>query len=133
MSVPASKRDIKDIKETKSIKEIDISELRSILGCTRRVFAQISGISERNVIRWERKIVKPNIKSHIILNKIEELCKTLVNIFGTQQKISKWLNESNKSLNGRTPIKQIISAPVLEEGIGQIIELLSGYKFGIAS
>ncbi|MBM3707714.1 MAG: DUF2384 domain-containing protein [Actinobacteria bacterium] len=111
----------------------DVKELRNVMGCTRRVFAQISGVSERNVIRWEEKVVKPNTKSQVKLNKIEELCKILIDILRTQQKISKWLNTSNKSLNGRTPIKQIISAPSVEEGIDNIIDLLDGYKLGVAS
>ncbi len=114
-------------------KEIDIKGLRSIMSCTQRVFAQMTGVSERNVIRWEAKIVKPNTQSQIVLDKIEELCKILLDIFRTQNKISIWLNKPNKSLNGRTPIKQIISAQSEEEGIEEIIDLLNGFKLGVAS
>lgn len=114
-------------------RENDIKELRYILGCTQRVFAQISGVSERNIIRWETKTVKPNTQSQIVLERIEELCKILLDIFGTQEKISIWLNKPNKSLNGRTPVKQIISAQSVEEGVEEIIDLLNGFKLGIAS
>ena len=114
-------------------KEKDIKELRNIMGCTQSVFAQISGVSERNVIRWETKTVKPNIQSRIVLDRIEELCKILLDVFRTQNKISIWLNKTNKSLDGRTPIKQIISAQSVEEGIEEIIDLLNGFKLGIAS
>ena len=114
-------------------KEKDIKELRNIMGCTQSVFAQISGVSERNVIRWETKTVKPNIQSQIVLDRIEELCKILLDVFGTQNKISIWLNKPNKSLDGRTPIKQIISAQSVEEGVEEIIDLLNGFKLGIAS
>lgn len=114
-------------------KEKDIKELRNIMGCTQRVFAQISGVSERNIIRWETKTVKLNTQSRIVLDRIEELCKILLDIFGTQNKISIWLNKPNKSLSGRTPIKQIISAKSVEEGVEEIIDLLNGFKLGIAS
>lgn len=114
-------------------KEKDIKELRSIIGCTQSVFAQISGVSERNVIRWETKTVRPNIQSRIVLDRIEELCKILLDIFGTRHKVSTWLNKPNKSLNGRTPIKQIISAQSVKEGLEEIIDLLNGFKLGIAS
>ena len=114
-------------------KEKDIKELRNIMNCTQRVFAQISGVSERNVIRWETKAVKPNIQSRIVLDRIEELCKILLDVFRTQNKISIWLNKPNKSLSGRTPIKQIISAQSVEEGIEEIIDLLNGFKLGVAS
>jgi len=114
-------------------KEKDIKELRNIMNCTQRVFAQISGVSERNIIRWEAKTVKPNTQSQIVLDRIEELCRILLDIFGTQNKISIWLNKPNKSLNGRTPIRQIISAQSAEEGIEEIIDLLNGFKLGVAS
>ena len=114
-------------------KEKDIKELRNIMGCTQSVFAQISGVSERNVIRWETKTVKPNIQSRIVLDRIEELCKILLDVFGTQNKISIWLNKPNKSLDSRTPIKQIISAQSAEQGIEEIIDLLNGFKLGVAS
>jgi len=114
-------------------KEKDIKELRNIMGCTQSVFAQISGVSERNIIRWETKTVKPNTQSRIVLDRIEELCKILLDVFRTQNKISVWLNKPNKSLSGRTPIKQIISAQSIKEGIEEIIDLLNGFKLGIAS
>ncbi len=114
-------------------KEKDIKELRSTLGFTQRVFAQISGVSERNIIRWETKTVRPNTQSRIVLDRIDELCKILLDVFGTQSKISVWLNKPNKSLNGRTPVKQIISAQSTEEGLEEIIDLLNGFKLGIAS
>ena len=114
-------------------KEKDIKEFRNIMGCTQRVFAQISGVSERNIIRWETKTVKPNIQSRIVLDRIGELCKILLDIFKTQNKISIWLNKPNKSLDGRTPIKQIISAQSAGEGVEEIIDLLNGFKLGIAS
>lgn len=68
-----------------------------------------------------------------MLDRIEELCKILLDVFGTQNKISIWLNKPNKSLSGRTPIKQIISAKSVEEGVEEIIDLLNGFKLGIAS
>jgi uncharacterized protein (DUF2384 family) len=114
-------------------KEKDIKELRSIMSCTQRVFAQMTGVSERNVIRWEAKAVKPNTQSQIVLDRIEELCTLLLDTFGTQSRISVWLNKPNKSLNGRTPVKQIISAQSEEEGIEEIIDLLNGFKLGVAS
>lgn len=114
-------------------KEKDIKELRNIMSCTQRVFAQMTGVSERNVIRWEAKAVKPNTQSQIVLDRIGELCTLLLDTFGTQNRISVWLNKPNKSLSGRTPIKQIISAQSEEEGIEEIIDLLNGFKLGVAS
>ena len=112
----------------------NVKNLRSSMGCSLRTFASISGVSERTLIRWEKQSVKPRIKSQKIINKIEELCEILADIFGRDQnKISKWLNTPNKSLNGKTPLKQIISAPTEEQGIEQIIDLLNGFKWGIAS
>ncbi|MCE5329244.1 DUF2384 domain-containing protein [bacterium] len=111
-----------------------VKDLRSAMGCTIRIFALISGISERNLIRWEKQSVKPNSKSRKVIEKIEELYGILADIFdGDQNKISKWLNTPNKSLDGRTPFKQIISAPTEEQGIEQIIDLLNGFKLGVVS
>ena len=118
---------------TALIKEKDVKKLRNTLGLTQRAFAQISGVSERNIIRWEAKTVNPNTQSRIVLERIAELCKILLDVFGTQSKILAWLNKPNKSLNGRTPVKQIISAQSIEEGIEEIIDLLNGFKLGIVS
>jgi len=118
---------------TALIKEKDVKKLRNTLGLTQRAFAQISGVSERNIIRWEAKTVNPNTQSRIVLERIAELCKILLDVFGTQSKILAWLNKPNESLNGRTPVKQIISAQSIEEGVKEIIDLLNGFKLGIAS
>jgi uncharacterized protein (DUF2384 family) len=105
-----------------------------ILGCTRRTFALLTGISERHVYRLEKQIVKPNTNSQRVIEKVEELCNILMEIFGkNNQKICKWLNKPNKSLNGITPVKHIMGASSELEGIVQIIDLLKGFKLGIAS
>ncbi len=107
--------------------------MRNLFGCTQEVFAQISGVSIRNVVRWENAKSKPNSHSKKVINKLDELCKKLVEIFNDADKISRWLNTPNKSLDGRTPIKQIVSAHTQEEGIQQIVDLLNGYEWGVAS
>lgn len=111
-----------------------ITEQIDILGCTRRTFAMVTGISERHIYRLEKQNVKPRKRSKKVLGKIDELCKTLIEIFGRDEsKINEWLNKPNKALNGISPVKHILSAPSEEEGIEQIIDLLKGFKLGIAS
>jgi hypothetical protein len=44
----------------------------------------------------------------------------------------KLLAKGEQSLNGRTPVKQIISAQSTEEGLEEIIDLLNGFKLGMA-
>ena len=44
-----------------------------------------------------------------------------------------WAGPASETLDSRTPIKQIISAQSAEQGIEEIIDLLNGFKLGIAS
>ncbi len=105
-----------------------------ILGCTRRTFAMVTGISERHIYRLEKQKIKPRDRSRKVLDKVDELCEILIEIFGrNESKINDWLNKPNKALNGISPIKHILSASSEEEGIEQIIDLLKGFKLGVAS
>jgi len=106
----------------------------NILGCTRRTFALLTGISERHIYRLEKQTVKPNTRSKEVIEKMEKLCSILIEIFnGNDNKIKEWLNKPNKSLNLATPLKYIMGSTYEKDGIEQIIDLLEGFKLGITN
>jgi predicted transcriptional regulator len=114
-------------------KEIDVRKMRHSMGLTQRVFAQIAGASERNVIRWEAKAVRPNSRSLAVLYRLDELCEILSGIFNSRIKTASWLNTPNSALSGMTPLKTIMSADTSIEGIEEVIDLLNGFMAGSAS
>jgi uncharacterized protein (DUF2384 family) len=106
----------------------------NILGCTRRTFALLTGISERHIYRLEKQSVKPNTRSKEVIEKVEELCAILVEIFDSNEaRIKKWLNKPNKSINNTTPLRYIMGSTSEKDGIEQIIDLLQGFKLGITN
>ena len=108
-----------------------IVRMRQILGCSQEVFARINRVSLRNVIRWEKNRIRPGRSSIKKLNKLEELCKELLDTFKSKRDINGWLKTPNDALEGRTPIQEICYAKTQEEGINRIISLLGTMEWGI--
>jgi len=95
------------------LEKIKIKKIRDNLGFSRTKLAQIIGISDKSIYRWEHEV---NIK----------LLDTL-----TREDAKKWLNTPNRALSSRTPVKTIFSADTPEQGVQIIIDLLTNMESGV--
>ena len=120
------------LKEREHIlKREKIRDIRQRLNISREKAAKILGVSSRNIYRWEHDInIRPHFNLIARISKFKELEKVLLDTF-KRKDIDDWLNTPNESLEGHTPIQEIISARTPEDGIQSIIDLLTNVKYGV--
>ena len=113
------------------LKREKIRDIRKRLNISREEAAKILGVSSRNIYRWEHNInIRPHFDLVARISKFKELEKVLLDAF-KKEDIGDWLNTPNGTLEGRTPIQEIISARTVEDGIQSIIDLLVNVKYGV--
>ncbi|MCG2789044.1 MAG: DUF2384 domain-containing protein [Actinomycetia bacterium] len=119
-------------KERDSIlKRVKIRNIRNNLGFSQAKLAQIIGISDKSIYRWEHEgDIKPHYDSVLRISKLMELEEKLLDTF-TRENARKWLNTPNRALNRRTPVKTIFAADTPEQGVQMIIELLTNMESGV--
>jgi len=118
-------------KERDSIlKKVKIRSIRNNLGFSQAKLAQIIGISDKSIYRWEHEVdIKPHHDSVLRISKLMELEEKLLDTF-TGENAIKWLNTPNRALSRRTPIKTIFAADTPEQGVQMIIDLLTNMESG---
>ncbi|MBU4287802.1 MAG: DUF2384 domain-containing protein [Proteobacteria bacterium] len=109
---------------TKEIKQVRVS-----LGCSQEILADIIGVGTRTIARWEHKESCPHQLAIEKFKRVEKLIQKLLDVFEQEDAIE-WLNTSNQSLEGRTPLKEIMYNG---EGIEKIINLLGTIEWGIVT
>ena len=113
------------------LKKIKIKKIRNNLGFSRAKLAQIIGISDKSIYRWEHEVgIKPHYDSALRISKLKELEEKLLDTF-TREDAKKWLNTSNRALGSRTPVKTIFAAETPEQGVQIIIDLLTNMESGV--
>ena len=113
------------------LKKIKIKNIRNNLGLSQAKLAQIIGISDKSIYRWEHKLdIKPHYDSVLRISKLKELEEKLLDAF-TSEKAKKWLNTPNRALSRRTPVKTIFAAETPEQGVQMIIDLLTNMESGV--
>ena len=119
-------------KERDSIlKKIKIKNIRNNLGFSQARLAQIIGISDKSIYRWEHEgDIKPHYDSVLKISKLMELERKLLDTF-TREGAKKWLNTPNRALSRRTPVKTIFAAESPEQGVQMIIDLLTNMESGV--
>jgi len=119
-------------KERDSIlKKIKIKNIRNNLGFSQAKLAQIIGISDKSIYRWEHEgDIKPHYDSVLRISKLMELEEKLLDTF-TRENAKKWLNTPNRALGRRTPVKTIFAAETPEQGVQMIIDLLTNMESGV--
>lgn len=119
-------------KERDSIlKKIKIKNIRNNLGFSQARLAQIIGISDKSIYRWEHEgDIKPHYDSVSKISKLMELERKLLDTF-TREGAKKWLNTPNRALSRRTPVKTIFAAESPEQGVQMIIDLLTNMESGV--
>ncbi len=109
---------------TKEIKQVRVS-----LGCSQEALADIIGIGTRTIARWEHNESHPHQLAIEKLKRVEKLISKLLGVFEQEDAIE-WLNTPNQSLEGRTPLKEIMYN---SEGIEKIVNLLGAIECGIVT
>lgn len=113
------------------LKKAKIKKIRSNLGFSRARLAQIIGISDKSIYRWEHGTgIKPHYDSALRISKLKELEEKLLDTF-TRENAKKWLNTPNRALGSRTPVKTISAADTPEQGVQVIIDLLINMESGV--
>lgn len=107
----------------------EIKQVRASLGCSQETLADIMGIGTRTIARWEHNESYPHQLAIEKLKRVEKLIQKLLGVFEQEDAIE-WLNTSNQSLEGRTPLKEIMYNG---EGIEKIINLLGAIEWGIVT
>lgn len=107
----------------------EVKQIRSSLGCSQEILADIIGVGTRTVVRWEHNESYPHQLAIEKLRKIEKLIQKLSEVFEPQRAIE-WLKTPNQSLGGRIPLKEIMYNG---EGIEEIINLLGTIEWGIVT
>ncbi len=118
-------------EEDSILKKVQIKNIRNNLGFSQARLAQIIGISDKSIYRWERKgDIKPHLGSVLKISKLMELERKLLDTF-TKEDAKKWLNTPNRALGSRTPVKTIFAAESSEQGVQMIIDLLTNMESGV--
>jgi DNA-binding XRE family transcriptional regulator len=74
------------------LEKIKIKKIRDNLGFSRTKLAQIIGISDKSIYRWEHEVnIKPHHDSALRISKLKELEEKLLDTF-TREDAKKWLN-----------------------------------------
>lgn len=107
----------------------EIKQVRASLGCSQEILADIMGVGTRTIARWEHEESCPHQLAIEKLKRVEKLIQKLLDVFEQEDAIE-WLNTSNQSLEGRTPLKEIMYNG---EGIEKIINLLGTIEWGIVT
>jgi len=105
----------------------EIKQIRASFGCSQEILADIIGVGTRTIARWEHNETHPHQLAIEKMRRVEKLIQKLLEAFERKEAIE-WLNTPNQSLEGRTPLKEIVYNP---EGIEKIINLLGTIEWGI--
>lgn len=103
-----------------------VGDVRSELGLTRRVFARLTGYSERAIAAWESGRA-PGDASLQRMREMHRLCDALARVM-KRAEISRWLNEPNRALGRLKPLEAV------ERGeIDRVWRLIFYLESGVAS
>jgi transcriptional regulator with XRE-family HTH domain len=86
-------------------RQVDAAKIRRELGVTRKVFARITGYSERSIASWESG-KKPSAPASQSLNEVARLTEALEDVIKPEF-IAGWLEEPNEALEGLKPLEVI--------------------------
>lgn len=107
----------------------EIKQIRTSLGCSQEILADIIGVGTRTIARWEHNESHPHQLAIEKLMRVEKLIQKLLEVFERKEAIE-WLNTPNQSLGGHTPLKEIMYNG---EGIEKVINLLGTIEWGIVT
>lgn len=105
----------------------EIKEIKTSLGCSQEILADIIGVGTRTIARWEHNESYPHQLAIEKLRKVEKLIQKLLEVFERKEAVV-WLNTPNQSLGGHTPLKEFMYN---SEGIERVINLLGTIEWGI--
>ncbi|MDZ7689609.1 MAG: antitoxin Xre/MbcA/ParS toxin-binding domain-containing protein [Balneolaceae bacterium] len=93
----------------KGIRKDVLDKLADTLGVSMKQFAQLLPVTERTLQRREpSSLLNRSISEHAIL--IAEILALGLNVFGDEEKLQRWMHDSNIGLGGHTPFSLLDTA-----------------------
>jgi len=109
--------------------EKEIKDIRSTFGCSQEDLAHTIGVTGRTIARWEHGESHPTHLAEEKILKLEKVRDKLLDVFEPMVAV-RWLHTPNKAIGGRIPLYEMSS---VENGIEQIIDILTSIEWGITS
>jgi DNA-binding transcriptional regulator YiaG len=103
-----------------------VGDIRSALGVSRRLFARLTGYSERAIAAWEagRELAEASRQRMLETRRLERALARVIE----PSRIAAWLEEPNRAFRGLKPLE------VIERGeIDRIWRMLFELESGVAS
>lgn len=111
------------LAQAKTAQETLVASLRKALGINRKVFARLTGYSERAVAKWEtgEKLSGASLQRMTEMRRLQEALATVMKA----EFVPEWLQAPNNSFGGLKPI-EVVERGQIDRLWHMIFELESG-------